>query len=45
MISSWHRFVVGWLCPVPEIDVQLYAKYGTTKSEQKFIESMIKPME
>ena len=32
MISSWHRFVVGWLCPVPEIDVQLYAKYGTTKS-------------
>jgi len=28
-----------------EIDAQLYAKYGITKSEQKFIESMIKPME
>jgi len=25
--------------------MQLYAKYGITKSEQKFIESMIKPME
>ena len=24
---------------------QLYAKYGLAKSEQKFIESMIKPME
>lgn len=28
-----------------QIDAQLYAKYGLTKSEQKFIESMIKPME
>lgn len=26
-------------------DVKLYAKYGITKEEQKFIESMIKPME
>ena len=26
-------------------DEKLYAKYGITKSEQKFIESMIKPME
>ena len=24
---------------------KLYAKYGITKSEQKFIESLIKPME
>ena len=31
--------------PEPWIDAQLYAKYGITKSEQKFIESMIKPME
>ena len=27
--------------PVPEIDEQLYAKYGITKSERTFIESMI----
>ena len=26
-------------------DGELFAKYGITKSEQKFIESMIKPME
>ncbi len=26
-------------------DEKLYAKYGITKSEQKFIESLIKPME
>jgi len=25
--------------------VKLYAKYGITPAEQKFIESMIKPME
>jgi len=25
--------------------MQFYSKYGVTKSEQKFIESMIKPME
>ena len=28
-----------------EIRKQLYAKYGLTEAEQKFIESMIKPME
>ena len=28
-----------------QIDAQLYDKYGLTKSEQKFIESMIKPMD
>ena len=36
---------IDWSRPVPEIDAQLYAKYGLTKSEQKFIESMVKPME
>ena len=36
---------IDWSRPGPEIDAQLYAKYGITKSEQKFIESMIKPME
>ena len=29
----------------PWTDEKLYAKYGITKSEQKFIESIIKPME
>ena len=32
-------FSQGWT------DAKLYAKYGITKEEQKFIESMIKPME
>ena len=36
---------IDWSRSVSEIDAQLYAKYGITKSEQKFIESMIKPME
>ena len=45
MISSWYRFDVDWSRQVHEIDKQLYAKYGVTKSEQKFIESLIKPME
>ena len=36
---------IDWSRPVSEIDAQLYAKYGITKPEQKFIESMIKPME
>ena len=45
MISFGHRFDIDWSHPVPEIDAQLYAKYGITKPEQKFIESMIKPME
>ena len=36
---------IDWSRPVSEIDKQLYAKYGLAKSEQKFIESMIKPME
>ena len=36
---------IDWSRTISEIDKQLYAKYGLTKSEQKFIESMIKPME
>ena len=36
---------INWSKPISDIDRQLYAKYGVTKSEQKFIESMIKPME
>ena len=36
---------IDWSRPIPEIDQQLYAKYGLTEDEQKFIESMIKPME
>ena len=52
--STW-RFVplqdfsassdIDWAKPISDIDRQLYAKYGLTKAEQKFIESMIKPME
>ncbi|MBP5509956.1 MAG: Eco57I restriction-modification methylase domain-containing protein [Kiritimatiellae bacterium] len=36
---------IDWSKPIPDIDRQLYAKYGLTEAEQKFIESMIKPME
>ena len=36
---------IDWSRPVSEIDAQLYAKYGITKPEQKFIESMVKPMD
>lgn len=36
---------IDWSKPIPDIDRQLYAKYGLTESEQQFIESMIKPME
>ena len=31
--------------PKPLTDEKMCAKYGITKPEQKFIESMIKPME
>ena len=34
-----------WNKSVSEIDLQLYKKYGLTKEEIDFIESMIKPME
>ena len=36
---------IDWSKPIPEIDAQLYAKYGLSDDEIKFIESMIKPME
>ena len=36
---------IDWSVSVPEIDRQLYAKYGLTDEEIEFIESMIKPME
>lgn len=36
---------IDWSKPIPDIDKQLYGKYGLDKSEIEFIESMIKPME
>ena len=36
---------IDWSRSVSELDAQLYAKYGITEPEQKFIESMIKPLE
>ena len=36
---------IDWSKSIPEIDLQLYAKYGLTEEEIGFIESMIKPME
>ena len=36
---------IDWSKPISDIDRQLYAKYGLTEDEQKFIESMIKSME
>ncbi len=36
---------IDWSKSIPEIDKQLYAKYGLTPDEITFIESMIKPME
>lgn len=36
---------INWAMPISEIDKQLYKKYKLTPDEQKFIESMIKPME
>ncbi len=36
---------INWSKSIPEIDAQLYQKYGLTKDEIDFIESMIKPME
>ncbi len=35
---------IDWSKTIPEIDKQLYAKYGLTDDEIDFIESMIKPM-
>lgn len=36
---------IDWTKSIPEIDKQLYAKYGLDEGEIAFIESMIKPME
>lgn len=36
---------IDWSKSVSEIDAQLYKKYGLSKEEIAFIESMIKPME
>jgi hypothetical protein len=35
---------INWSKSIPEIDQQLYRKYGLTEEEIAFIESMIKPM-
>lgn len=35
---------IDWSCPIPEIDKQLYDKYGIV-DYKNFIESVIKPME
>lgn len=36
---------IDWSKPIPEIDAQLYQKYGLTKDEIQFIETNVKPME
>jgi len=36
---------IDWSRPIPEIDQQLYAKYGLDTDEIAFIEAKIKPME
>ena len=35
---------IDWSLPVPQIDEQLYAKYGLSDDEIDFIESHVKPM-
>lgn len=54
-MSKVYRFVpvenftaysdIDWSKSIPEIDTQLYVKYGLTAEEIDFIKSMIKPME
>ena len=36
---------IDWSKSIPEIDRQLYAKYGLDASEIEFIETHVKPME
>lgn len=36
---------IDWALPIPQIDRQLYKKYGLTQSEIDFIEAKVKPME
>ena len=43
--SKTFRFVLVLDFTKLWTDEKLYAKYGIIKSEQKFIESLIKPME
>ncbi len=35
---------IDWSVSIPEIDAQLYEKYGLSEDEIAFIEKMIKPM-
>lgn len=35
---------IDWSKSIPEIDRQLYKKYGLDKGEMEFIESMVKEM-
>ena len=35
---------IDWSKPIPEIDQQLYAKYGLDSEEIAFIEAKVKPM-
>jgi len=53
--SKVYRFVpiqdftkksdIDWKQPIPEVDAQLYKKYGLVQEEISFIKSLIKPME
>ena len=36
---------IDWSRPIPEVDQQLYAKYGLDPEEIAFIEAKVKPME
>ena len=36
---------IDWTKTIPEIDAQLYAKYGLDSEEIAFIEAKVKPME
>lgn len=36
---------IDWSKPIPEIDQQLYEKYGLSESEIDFIETKVKPMD
>lgn len=36
---------IDWSKSIPEIDKQLYKKYGLSAEEIDFIEKMVKPME
>jgi len=35
---------IDWTKPIPEVDQQLYAKYGLDENEIAFIETQVKPM-